>query len=245
MSRERATSIRLTHGFRPIVASSADLLLRPIVPPPIQCKGWQSQFLRHRRIKRIMNSVDKFETIVGEHYEALFRFAISLTRTESDAWDLTQQTFYVWATKGHQLRDISKVKTWLFTALHRAFLASRRRQTRFPHHDLEEVSEELPVMSPDLADQMDSSQVLSALAKVDEVYQAAVALFYLQDRSYKDIALMLEVPIGTVKSRIARGIVQLREVLLSGGDRTSAPLSAVKQDWDSSPTLLREQVGAV
>src|SRR5947208_11090356 len=72
--------------------------------------------------RRIMNATDQFETIVGEYYEPLFRFAMSLTRVESDAQDLTQQTFYVWATKGHQLRDISKVKTWLFTTLHRAFL---------------------------------------------------------------------------------------------------------------------------
>src|SRR5512136_1070082 len=126
-----------------------------------------------------MNSTDQFEAIVCEHYEPLFRFAMSLTRSESDAWDLTQQTFYVWARKGHQLGDISKVKTWLFTTLHRAFLQARRKQIRFPHHDLEEVAEQLPVCSPELADGGDCAQVLSALARVDEVYQAAVALFYL------------------------------------------------------------------
>lgn len=167
-----------------------------------------------------MNSADQFEAIVGEHYEPLFRFAMSLTRSESDARDLTQQTFYVWATKGHQLRDITKVKTWLFTTLNRAFLVSQRRQIRFSHHDLEAVSEELPVVSPLHGNQLDASQVLSALAKVDEVYQAAVALFYLEDCPYKEIAVILDVPIGTVKSRIARGIAQLREILLandSGG----------------------------
>jgi RNA polymerase sigma factor (sigma-70 family) len=169
-----------------------------------------------------MNSAEHFEAIVGEHYQPLFRFAMSLTRAESDAQDLTQQTFYIWATKGHQLRDISKVKTWLFTTLHRAFLESRRRQLRFPHHDLEEVSAQLPALSPDLAAHVDSSQVLSALARVDEVYQAAVALFYLEDCSYKDIAAILEVPIGTVKSRIARGIAQLREFLLSDSSPTSS-----------------------
>ena len=63
-----------------------------------------------------MNSADQFEAIVGEHYEPLFRFAMSLTRSKPEAWDLTQQTFYIWATKGHQLRDLSKVKTWLFKA---------------------------------------------------------------------------------------------------------------------------------
>src|SRR5258706_11074104 len=118
-----------------------------------------------------------FESLVARFYEPLYQFAFSLTRAEADACDLTQQTFYVWATKGHQLRDISKVKTWLFTTLHRAFLESRRRQSRFPHHDLEEVSAQLPAFSPDLAAHVDSSQVLPALARVDEVYQAAVALF--------------------------------------------------------------------
>ena len=49
----------------------------------------------------------------------------------------------------------------------------------------------------------------------DEVYQAAVALYYLEDHSYRDIAVVLDVPIGTVKSRIARGIAQLRELSLT------------------------------
>ena len=60
-----------------------------------------------------------FEGLVNLHYASLYRFALSLTRKESDASDLTQQTFYVWATKGHQLLDASKVKSWLFTTLHR------------------------------------------------------------------------------------------------------------------------------
>jgi RNA polymerase sigma-70 factor (ECF subfamily) len=79
---------------------------------------------------------------------------------------------------------------------------------------LEDVSQELPALSPELIDQADCSQVLPALAKVDEVYQTPVALYYLEDHSYKDIAVVLDVPIGTVKSRIARGIAQLRELFL-------------------------------
>ena len=169
-----------------------------------------------------MNAADQFELIVQEHYEPLFRFAISLTRSESDAWDLTQQTFYIWATKGHQLRELSKVKTWLFTTLHRAFLQGRRRQISFPEQDLDEVAEQLPAPSPVLANQLDSSQVLIMLAKVDEVYQAAVALYYLDDLSYKEIAEILDVPVGTVKSRVARGVAQLRDFLTSDGLEISA-----------------------
>jgi RNA polymerase sigma-70 factor (ECF subfamily) len=164
--------------------------------------------------QQLMKSTDSFETIVREHYEPLFRFAMTLARTEFDARDLTQQTFYVWATKGHQLRDLSKVKNWLFTTLHRMFLTGQRRRIRFPHHNVEDVSQELPAISPELADQADCSRVLPALAKVDEIYQAAMALYYLEDHSYKDIAVVLDVPIGTVKSRIARGIAQLRGLFL-------------------------------
>jgi len=161
-----------------------------------------------------MTSSEQFEAIVGTYYEPLFRFAMSLTRAESDARDLTQQTFYVWAAKGHQLRDPSKAKAWLFTTLHRAFLGARNRSVRFPHHDLEEVPmDELPASASNAADSVDSRQVLVALEKVDEVYQAAVALFYLQDCSYLEISEILQVPMGTVKSRIARGISQLRQIM--------------------------------
>lgn len=157
-----------------------------------------------------------FESVVASYYESLYQFAFSLTRTEADACDLTQQTFYIWATKGHQLRDVTKVKTWLFTTLHRSYLESRRRQTRFPHYELSEVPLELPALSPGMANELDSAQVIKALAQVDDIYQAPVALFYLEDCSYKEIAEILNVPIGTVKSRMARGIAQLQGILSEG-----------------------------
>lgn len=178
--------------------------------------------MRHDRSTEIMNATDQFEALVHEYYEPLFRFAMSLTRAECDAQDLTQHTFYVWATKGHQLRDFAKIKTWLFTTLHRAFLQARRRQARFPSHEWEKASEQLPACPPVLPDKEETAQVLSALAELDGVYQAAVALFYLDDCSYQDIAAVLEVPVGTVKSRIARGIAQLRDIFLSGGSRVSS-----------------------
>ena len=155
----------------------------------------------------------KFESLVERYYAPLYQFAFSLTRAEADACDLTQQTFTVWATKGHQLRDNSKVKTWLFTTLHREFLNSRRRQTRFPHLDLDAAEAELPSVSPVAVSRLDTAQVLDTLTRVDEVYQAAVALFYLQDCSYNEMAEILGVPLGTVKSRLARGISQLQQLL--------------------------------
>ncbi len=154
-----------------------------------------------------------FEGVVARYYEPLYKFAISLARSEGEACDLTQQTFYVWAAKGHQLRDQTKVKTWLFTTLHRQFLESRRRQTRFPHQELGEVEFELPGVPPSFGNRLDGAEVLRALGQVDARYQAAVALFYLEDHPYQEIAEILDVPLGTVKSRIARGIAQLQKLL--------------------------------
>jgi RNA polymerase sigma factor (sigma-70 family) len=155
-----------------------------------------------------------FEELVSLYYQPLYQFAFSLTRAQADASDLTQQTFYIWATKGAQLRDRSKVKSWLFTTLHREFLNAQRRHTRFPHLELDAAGEELPAVPPGALDALDTAKVLEALARVDEPYRAPGALFYLQDCAYRDIAEILEVPVGTVKSRLSRGLAQLQAILL-------------------------------
>src|SRR5436190_2745552 len=109
---------------------------------------------------------DDFEQIVSQHYEPLYRFAFSLTRAEADASDLTQQTFYIWATKGHQLRDRSKVKSWLFTILHREVLNIRRRAVRFPHFELSDAEEDLPRVPPEVVGTLDAARVLEFLGPV-------------------------------------------------------------------------------
>jgi RNA polymerase sigma-70 factor (ECF subfamily) len=170
---------------------------------------------------------DEFEEIVAQHYGPLYKFAYSLTGTKADACDLTQHAFYVWATKGHQLRERSKIKSWLFTTLHRAFLETLRRQTRFPLHDPDEFAlEDLPASFRASGNLIDSAQAVGALCQVDEVYRAAVSLFYLQDCSYKEIAQLLGIAEGTVKSRIARGVSQLRDLL---GHTISARSSARRE----------------
>jgi RNA polymerase sigma factor (sigma-70 family) len=172
-----------------------------------------------------MAATTDFESLVGRYYQPLYRFAFGLSRNEAEACDLTQQTFYVWATKGHQLRDAAKVKTWLFTTLHHEFLKARRRQTRFPHYDLEQVEDELPTITPTMVNQLDAGAVVEALGQVDELYRAPLALFYLEEHSYKEIAEILEVPIGTVQSRIARGKMQLQKIL---ADRAATPAKGQK-----------------
>lgn len=164
-----------------------------------------------------MHSSDEaeFPALVDSFYGPLYRFAISLSHAESDACDLVQETFAIWARKGHQLQDKSKVKTWLFTTLHRRFLETQRRITRFPHFEISSVQEDLPNIDPELVNQLDAQSLVALLVRVDPLFQAPVALFYLEDYSYKEIAEILDVPLGTVKSRLARGLAELRWLFLN------------------------------
>lgn len=160
-----------------------------------------------------MHTQPNFEELVEQFSEPLFRFALSLARSAMDAEDLVQQTFLAWAEKGHQLQDGSKVKSWLFTTLHRTHLGGQRRVVRFPHVELDEAEAELPAFEPENVSRLDGEQILKLLGRLDENFQAAVALFYLEDCSYPEIAEMLEIPLGTVKSRIARGVNQLKQLV--------------------------------
>lgn len=160
-----------------------------------------------------MSQETDFQKLVDLHYPSLYRFAFSLTRQESDACDLTQETFYIWATKGHQVRDESKVKSWLFTTLHREYLQRHRRNNRFPLIEISNAEPELPEIAPATPERLDRHSILSALERIDHNFRAAIALFYLEDYSYPEIAEILGIPLGTVKSRISRGIAQLHGLL--------------------------------
>lgn len=175
-----------------------------------------------------MSSVD-FQQLVDRQYAALYRFALSLTRSEADAADLTQQTFFLWASKGDQLRDRSKAKAWLFTTLYREFLSRRRHEIRFPKVELDDVREEEMSFSPNV-NAFDSATVLQALQAAEEPFRAPLTLFYLEQFSYQEIADVLGVPIGTVMSRLSRGKAQLRQQLLSKEEALGNKVIALQSD---------------
>ncbi len=151
-----------------------------------------------------------FERLVEEYYQPLFRFALSLAKNEGDAGDLVQQTFARWARKGHQLRDESKVKTWLFTTLRREFLETVRKGKRFSDEPLEAEASE-GACDPTQADAVDAATIMAMVNDLALEYREPLLLFYLRGFSYAEMAEVLEIPIGTVMSRLSRGKAQLRE----------------------------------
>ena len=157
-----------------------------------------------------------FEEIVDAHYVGLYRFALSLCKQEATAQDLVQQTFLQWAKKGHELRDASKVKTWLFTTIYREFLTGARREKKF-----EQVAFDAEVHGGTLDEdgepppRVDGVTLQLALERLDPNYRAPLVLFYLKELSYRDIAEALSIPIGTVMSRLSRAKDALRGILRS------------------------------
>lgn len=119
------------------------------------------------------------EHLVDEHYANLYRFALSLARNEAEAADLTQQTYFQLATRGGQIRDLKKAKSWLFTTLRREFLRLRRQTGRFTSIDEEDAPEpEAPAMIEDEALRAaDAALVMEALTGVREVFRRTARAF--------------------------------------------------------------------
>ncbi len=159
--------------------------------------------------------IDDLESIVDEHYPSLFRFALSLAKNEAEAADLTQQACYRLVDRGGQIRDRRRVKSWLFTTLRREFLKTRHRGEVFVSMDGVEAAaaEEAGTVEPDVIRRADARAVMEALMAVPETFREPLILFYLDGFHYREIAEVLDVPAGTVMSRISRGKQDLKKRL--------------------------------
>jgi RNA polymerase sigma-70 factor (ECF subfamily) len=153
------------------------------------------------------------EQLVEEHYAALYRYAYRLTGQPADAEDLTHDTFVKAQTHLAQLRDPGRAKPWLFSILRNAYLhriRSDRQERRVPLDDVGDLAEPLPGDLP----AVDPERLQEALSELPEVFRTPIILYYFEDFSYRDIADQMDLPIGTVMSRLARAKAHLRGRLL-------------------------------
>ncbi len=170
-----------------------------------------------------------YEQIVTSHYEGLYGFAYSLAGNSDDACELTQETFARLLAKGGQLRDRSKVKPWLFTTLYRIYLGWKRREARLPHFEIGSVEYELPLVTPEMVDRLDSQTVLQTLLEIEDHYRLPLMLYYLEDHSYREIAGLLDISIGTVMSRLSRAKAVLRSALAVKSVRVDNKIVSINQ----------------
>ena len=156
------------------------------------------------------------ERVVSELYVPVYRFALALAESETEAADLTQETFLILCRQHEQVREPDKIKSWLFTTLRRTFLRMRRRRQSRAEMEFK-PQHEPPTADAAGARSADARAILSALSELDEGYRTVLELFYLAELSYKEISAALEIPVGTVMSRLSRGKERLREALTGAG----------------------------
>ena len=71
-----------------------------------------------------------FQELIDAYYQNLYLYALCISGSRDDAWDLTQQTFLIWARKGSTIRSDKATKSWLYTTLYREFLKNAKRRSR-------------------------------------------------------------------------------------------------------------------
>ena len=174
--------------------------------------------------------MDEFIREALSYVDSLYGTALRLTRRPADAEDLVQDTYLKAFRAASQFRRGSNLKAWLFTILHNTYRNMRRHDGRNPV----DVDSDYVEQAPQPANEYSPEQILTratldadlqaALDALPEAFRQAVWLRDVEELTYAEIAEVLDVPIGTVMSRISRGRRALFERLqperITKGDKT-------------------------
>lgn len=154
----------------------------------------------------------KFDTEAMAQLDALYSFALKLTRAREDAEDLVSDTLLRAFQRWDQYRLGTNIRAWLFTILYHAFVSRKRRVDSREVQPLEdsegrEVHQPVGEADPERAfyDSFLDEEIVQAIAQLPQEYRAAVVMSDLHGLKYSEIAEVLRVPEGTIKSRLFRG----------------------------------------
>jgi len=162
------------------------------------------------------------DQLVTKYQTRAYQYAYRLTGNQDDASDLVAEAFVRVYTALPKFRRDSRFTTWLFRIVTNCFLDQKKKERRRPTAQLEDTwvdpdavttiaDRESPVES---SERLERDEVMQqAIEQLPENQRAMIAMFHLENLSYEDIAATLDMPIGTVKSRLNRARLALREIL--------------------------------
>jgi len=149
------------------------------------------------------------QRLIDDHLDAVYRYAYRLTGDVHDAEDLSQQVFMLAQERLEQLREADKARGWLFTILRNSFLKTVQRSQPVLATNLGVDLEAVPVEGPN-GQAVDSAELQAAICELPAEYRVVLVMFYFEECAYREIAEKLDLPIGTVMSRLARAKGHLR-----------------------------------
>jgi len=152
------------------------------------------------------------EQLVSDHHQLLYRYAFRMTGNACDAEDLTQQTYLIAQAKLDQLRAPAAARAWLCRILRTTFLKSCRKRRPGSAVDMDVDMNAVAGEWPD-ANPLDQERLKLALDELPDMFRLVLLMFYFEECSYQEIAESLDVPLGTVMSRLARAKAHLRRRL--------------------------------
>lgn len=153
------------------------------------------------------------DQLVTDHYESVYRFAFRLAGKTSDAEDLTQDAFCQAQVKLDQLREPGAARGWLFAIVRNSFLRRLRSEKGISLIPFDDSNEPIDRWESDPL-VVEPERLQEALAELPEAYRTTLILYFFEEFSYREIAEQMNVPVGTVMSRLARAKGHLRDRLL-------------------------------
>src|SRR6056297_3486229 len=161
---------------------------------------------------------ERFEAEVLPYLDRLYAAALRYTRNPSDAEDLVQETVTKAFRSFHQYRPGTNLKAWLYRILHTTYISMYRKKQRRPQESLKDEIDEVARSGSGSAERevleaLTADEVKQALAELPETFRMAVYLADVEGFAYKEIAEIMDTPIGTVMSRLHRGRKALHKAL--------------------------------
>lgn len=155
----------------------------------------------------------RIEDLVEAHYASLYRYAFRLSGKGAEAEDLTQEAFVQAQVKIAQLREWDRARNWLFSILRNLYLHRLRAARKETALSLEGMAE-LPERAVPALPEIEPQRLQEVLNALPEMFRTPIILYYFENFSYRDIAEQMDLPIGTVMSRLARAKAFLKARLL-------------------------------
>jgi RNA polymerase sigma-70 factor (ECF subfamily) len=166
------------------------------------------------------SAADEFDLLMRGHVPALYRAAYRWTNDVDQAEDLVQEALTKLFPQLAQLRQIEQLRPWATRVMYRIFVDNLRRTRRSPvsYSGDEEIDVEDPTWDPEvLAEQaLERDRILAAWPKLAEQHRVVLSLHEIEGYSLEEVAAMVEIPLGTAKSRLNRARQRLRGLLTEG-----------------------------